>query len=86
VVPTGSAGLKAALVCAGEADAYIHLESAGMLWDSCPGDAIAQGAGAVLSSGEGSPIDYRGGELKLSKGVVVAGAAVHGGLVSRLSR
>jgi 3'(2'), 5'-bisphosphate nucleotidase len=86
IIPTGSAGLKTALVCAGDADAYVHLEQAGMLWDSCPGDAIAKGSGVTVSSGDGALIDYREGDLQLSRGVVVAATGVHSSLVSRLSR
>ncbi len=84
-IPTGGAGLKTVLVCAGEADAYMHLERAGMLWDACAGDAIAMGSGAILSAGDGTLIDYRDGSLELSRGMLVACTALHSSIVSTLT-
>jgi 3'(2'), 5'-bisphosphate nucleotidase len=86
VVPraVGSAGIKTMLVCTGEAHAYVHLGRAGCLWDACAGDAIAQGAGAVLTSGKGAPIDYRDGPIELTDGVIVAEAGVHASILARL--
>lgn len=84
-VPTGSAGLKIALVCAGEVDAYVHLERAGSLWDACPGDAIAKGCGVRVTTGQGGAFDYRRGDLDLTSGLLVAPTAVHAGLVTRAS-
>ena len=83
--PLGSAGIKTMLVCTGEAHAYLHLGRAGCLWDACAGDAIAQGAGAVLTSAKGIAIDYRDGPLDLSDGVIVAEAGVHADILVRLS-
>ena len=39
---TGSAGVKGARVATGEADAYVHLGTAGYLWDVAAVDAIVQ--------------------------------------------
>lgn len=83
--PTGGAGLKTVLVCAGEADAYVHLDRAGMLWDACAGDAIARGSGVTLTNGAGAVIDYRRDPLELTNGVIVACTEVHGTIVASLT-
>jgi 3'(2'), 5'-bisphosphate nucleotidase len=83
--PFGGAGLKTVLVCAGEADAYVHLERAGMLWDACAGEAIAKGAGALVTHGDGSRIDYRADPIELGLGMIVACTAVHRRIVSSLT-
>ncbi len=83
--PTGGAGLKTVLVCAGEADAYVHLERAGMLWDACAGDAIARGSGVTLTNGSGAVIDYQRDPLELTNGVIVACTAVHTRIVAALT-
>jgi 3'(2'), 5'-bisphosphate nucleotidase len=67
----GSAGLKAAAVACGEADAWLQPSAGGKLWDTCGPEAIAVGAGAVFGSARGKPIDYRAGPLELD-GVLVA--------------
>jgi len=64
----GSAGLKAAVVACGEADAWLQpsASAGGKLWDTCGPEAITRAAGGVFS-----PIDYAEGPLELP-GILVA--------------
>ena len=76
IEPMGGAGLKAALVAAGEAQLYAHLAPAGKLWDACASEAILRAAGGVLTCGRGRPIDYRG-RLELADGVLAGAPIAH---------
>ncbi|MDQ2584927.1 inositol monophosphatase family protein [Saccharothrix yanglingensis] len=57
LVPLGSAGVKTAAVCTGDADAYVH--AGGQYeWDSAAPVAVAAAAGAHTSRIDGSPLVY----------------------------
>jgi len=57
LVPMGSAGVKAAAVWRGEADAYLH--AGGQYeWDSAAPVAVARAAGLHTSRVDGSPLVY----------------------------
>jgi len=62
----GSAGLKAAAVACGEAEAWLQPSAGGKLWDTCGPEAVTRAAGGTFSH-----IDYSGGPLELP-GIVVA--------------
>lgn len=83
-VPIGSSGLKAVAVAAGEVDAYVHVGSAGKLWDSCAPEAIVRAAGGEVTSALGERIDYAQAVLALRGGVVMANPALHDAIVRSL--
>jgi 3'(2'),5'-bisphosphate nucleotidase len=56
----GSAGLKGVAVACGEADAYLHVDGGGKLWDACGPDVIVRAAGGVFTDASGNAVDYRG--------------------------
>jgi 3'(2'), 5'-bisphosphate nucleotidase len=85
VVPMGSAGLKGALVAEGSADAYLAVGVAGKLWDACALDALISAAGGRVSDLRGKPLDYRSGELELSRGLLAANPALHAALLRQLA-
>lgn len=68
----GGAGLKAVAVACGEADLWLQLGPAGMLWDGCGPEAIVVGAGAAYGERGGAPPDYSDGPLELADLVVSA--------------
>jgi 3'(2'), 5'-bisphosphate nucleotidase len=84
VVPMGSAGLKGALVAEGDVDAYLAIGVAGKFWDACAMDAIVSAAGGRVSDLAGKPLDYRGGVLELTHGVLAANPTLHDVLCQRL--
>ena len=64
----GSAGLKAAVVACGEADAWLQPDAAGgKLWDTCGPEAIVRAAGGFFSE-----IDYAEGPLALPRILVAS--------------
>jgi len=65
----GSAGLKCAMIAAGEAHAYVHLGKCGKLWDACAPDAIVTRAGGRFCDARGDSVDYRG-TLALENGLI----------------
>jgi len=80
----GSAGLKAAAVADGTADAYVAPRYAGKRWDACAPDAIVTAAGGVFTDGTGSAVDYRSEDLVNRLGLVAANATLHRLLIQRL--
>jgi 3'(2'), 5'-bisphosphate nucleotidase len=80
VRPVGGAGIKAALVAVGEADAYVQLARAGQLWDGCGPEAIVRAAGAKYTEASGAAVDYRRETLALTGGVLCANPALYDAL------
>ncbi len=67
----GSAGLKAAAVACGEADAWLQPSAGGKLWDTCGPEAIVVAAGGFFGTPHRTHIDYSEGALELD-GILVA--------------
>ena len=82
----GSAGLKAAAVADGTADAYVAPRQAGKRWDVCAPDAILSAAGALFTDSDGHAIDYRSDVLENRRGLLAANAALHHEILRRLQR
>jgi 3'(2'), 5'-bisphosphate nucleotidase len=80
----GSSGLKAALVAAGEHDAYVQPGSAGMRWDACASDALVRAAGGECTESNGRPFDYANGELVNARGLVATNGAIHAEMIEAL--
>jgi len=85
LVALGSAGLKAASVARGAADAYVAPHYAGMRWDACASDAIVTAAGGKLTNTEGEYFDYRTSELGNDRGIVASNDRFHDLILQRLS-
>jgi len=77
VVPTGSSGVKAVKVAAGEADVYIQPGKAGKRWDACAPEAIVRAAGGMMTDTRGNAFDYRSGELENSAGILATNGILH---------
>jgi 3'(2'), 5'-bisphosphate nucleotidase len=76
VVPCGGVGLKVAKVVSGEVALYAQLATGPKLWDGCAPEAIARGAGAVMTDAQGRAIRYDTPVLGLDAGIVVAHPAL----------
>ncbi len=72
VTPTGSSGIKAALVAAGEADVYLQPGVAGKRWDACGPEAIVRAAGGVFTDVRGVAFEYASGQLENASGLLAA--------------
>lgn len=82
----GSVGLKVAAVATGECDLYAHFGRGPKLWDGCAPEAIARGAGALVTDSLGRDIAYDTGHLGLDDGLVVAPASLHAAALAELGR
>jgi 3'-phosphoadenosine 5'-phosphosulfate (PAPS) 3'-phosphatase len=58
LVPSGSAGLKCALVASGGADLYVHPVPYLKEWDTCAPEAVLRGAGGRVTDCRGERLRY----------------------------
>ena len=86
LVALGSAGLKAAEVARGAADAYVAPHHAGKRWDACASDALIHAAGGRLTNSDGASFDYRSAALDNDRGIVASNGRLHGAILERLAR
>lgn len=84
IVPLGSAGLKGVRVATGGADLYVQPGRAGKRWDACAPEAIVVAAGGRFTDARGEPIDYAGGALENTTGVLVSNGRLHDAALDRI--
>jgi 3'(2'), 5'-bisphosphate nucleotidase len=85
LVALGSAGLKAAAVACGTADAYVAPHYAGKRWDACAADALITAAGGKLTNTDGALFDYRAEDLGNDRGVVASNGRFHDAILRQLA-
>ncbi|HEY1536525.1 MAG TPA: 3'(2'),5'-bisphosphate nucleotidase CysQ [Polyangiaceae bacterium] len=84
LIALGSAGLKAAAIARGVADAYVAPHYAGKRWDACASDALVSAAGGKLTNANGELFDYRAAELDNDRGIVASNGLLHDAIIERL--
>jgi 3'(2'), 5'-bisphosphate nucleotidase len=84
LVALGSAGLKAAAVARGAADAYVAPHYAGKRWDACAADALITAAGGKLTNSDGEYFDYRAADLGNDRGIIASNGRFHDAILERL--
>ena len=84
IIPLGSAGLKVAAVCDGDADIYLAPEFAGCRWDSCAPEALLRSLGGLFTDARGQVIDYRAPGVENSNGAVAAANGLHQQVIQAL--
>lgn len=84
LVALGSAGLKAAAVARGAADAYVAPHYAGKRWDACAADALITAAGGKLTNADGELFDYRAAELGNDRGMIASNGWFHDEILNKL--
>jgi 3'(2'), 5'-bisphosphate nucleotidase len=84
-LPTGSTGVKIALIARGEAQMYAHPTVGTKLWDSCAPQVVLHASGGRLTDMLGVPLCYGGPELGNDRGLLATGRGVdHDALVEQL--
>lgn len=78
VRPTGSVGLKCALVAEGESDVYVHPVPWLKEWDTCAPEAILREAGGVVTDCRGRRLEYNKPDPRQPHGILACGAGCHG--------
>ena len=84
LVALGSAGLKAAAVARGAADAYVAPHYAGKRWDACAADALITAAGGKLTNSDGEFFDYRAADLGNDRGIIASNGRLHDAILQKL--
>ncbi len=74
-MPSGSVGIKVGLIAERTADLYVHMSDRSSLWDACAPEAILHAAGGRFTHVDGSPIDYRAGDMANRRGILACNAA-----------
>jgi 3'(2'), 5'-bisphosphate nucleotidase len=84
LVALGSAGLKAAAVARGAADAYVAPHYAGKRWDACAADALITAAGGKVTDADGAFFDYRSADLGNDRGIIASNGRFHELILDKL--
>jgi 3'(2'), 5'-bisphosphate nucleotidase len=84
LIALGSAGLKAAAVARGAADAYVAPHYAGKRWDACAADALITAAGGTLTNVDGDFFDYRAADLGNDRGIIASNGRFHDEILNKL--
>lgn len=77
VRPSGSVGIKCALIAEGERDLYIHPVPYLKEWDTCAPELIVREAGGVVTDCRGERLRYNKDSPSQPDGIVACGADVH---------
>jgi 3'(2'), 5'-bisphosphate nucleotidase len=77
VRPSGSVGIKCALIAEGERDLYIHPVPYLKEWDTCAPELIVTEAGGVVTDCRGDALRYNKDSPSQPHGIVACGPDVH---------
>jgi 3'(2'), 5'-bisphosphate nucleotidase len=77
VRPSGSVGIKCALIAEGERDLYIHPVPYLKEWDTCAPELILTEAGGVVTDCLGGRLEYNKDSPSQPHGIVASGGSVH---------
>jgi 3'(2'), 5'-bisphosphate nucleotidase len=77
VRPSGSVGIKCALIAEGERDLYIHPVPYLKEWDTCAPELIVTEAGGVVTDCRGEALQYNKDSPSQPHGIVACGSDVH---------
>lgn len=77
VKPSGSVGIKCALIAEGERDLYIHPVPYLKEWDTCAPEVILREAGGTVTDCLGAPLAYNKEHPSQPHGIVASGGDIH---------
>lgn len=77
MVKSGSAGLKACLIAANEADLYLNTSDKTFEWDICAADLIVSEAGGLVTDRNGKKIIYNKNNPRNLQGFLVSNGQMH---------
>lgn len=78
VRPSGSVGLKCALIAEGERDVYVHPVPYLKEWDTCAPEVILREAGGTVTDCLGNPLRYNKEDTRQPHGILATAPGVHG--------
>jgi 3'(2'), 5'-bisphosphate nucleotidase len=83
--PSGSVGLKVALLATGQCDLYIHPAPGLKEWDTCAPDAILRAAGGIMTDAWGRPLAYNQRDHRQRQGLVASNGQIHDQIVNAVA-
>lgn len=83
-VPSGSIGLKLALISRQVCDVYINFSGTTSLWDACAPQVILQEAGGRMSNLLGQPLSYSPEFIKNDQGILATNGPMHDQLLAEI--
>ncbi len=77
VKPSGSVGLKCALIAEGRRDVYVHPVPYLKEWDTCAPEVILREAGGTVTDCLGNPLRYNKADTRQPHGILAVAPGVH---------
>jgi len=77
VVRSGSAGLKAGMICESNAHLYFHTGPGTSQWDTCAPEAILREAGGRMTDISGASLRYNMPEPRNLHGLIASNGVIH---------
>lgn len=84
IMPSGSVGIKCALIAEGERDLYLHPVPYLKEWDTCAPEVILKEAGGEVSDCLGASLVYNKPDPRQPRGIVASGGGIHQQVLSRI--
>ena len=81
VRPSGSVGLKCALIAEGERDLYVHPVPYLKEWDTCAPEVILREAGGDVTDCLGGRLEYNKADPRQPHGILATAPGVHDGVL-----
>jgi 3'(2'), 5'-bisphosphate nucleotidase len=84
VEPSGSVGIKCALIAEGQRDLYVHPVPYLKEWDTCAPEVLLAEAGGRVTDCRGEPLRYNKLDPAQPHGIVACAAAIHADVLARI--
>lgn len=84
VRPSGSVGIKCALIAEGERDLYVHPVPYLKEWDTCAAEVLLREAGGVVTDCRGEPLVYNKPDPTQPDGILACAASVHATVLEQI--
>jgi 3'(2'), 5'-bisphosphate nucleotidase len=77
IIPSGSAGLKVAMICEGQAHLYFHAGPGTNQWDTCAPEIILHEAGGRMTDVFNTPLRYNVPDSRNLQGLMASNGVIH---------
>lgn len=86
VRPSGSVGVKCALIAEGERDLYVHPVPYLKEWDTCAPEVILREAGGTVTDCNGDPLRYNKADPRQPHGIVACAPGLYDRVIGTISK
>lgn len=84
VKPSGSVGIKCALIAEGERDLYVHPVPYLKEWDTCAAEVLLREAGGMVTDCRGDPLAYNKPDPTQPHGILACAASIHAEVLDKI--